>query len=63
MQHPSTYAGQRITTQRARRAISPINAAQRAGYGLDAAPATVSTQPAAKTLGAKGPVSTTAKAH
>jgi hypothetical protein len=54
MQHPSTYAGPRITTKRAPRAISPINAAQRAGYMLDAVPPTPAVQPAAKTAG--GPI-------
>lgn len=63
MQHPSTYAGPRITTQRARRVISPINAAQRAGYGLDTVQTTVTAQPTAQTASARGPVSTTAKAH
>ncbi len=63
MQHPSTYAGPRITTQRARRVISPINAAQRAGYGLDTVPTTVTAQPTAQTAGAKGPASTAAKTH
>jgi hypothetical protein len=63
MQHPSTYAGPRTTTQRARRAISPINAAQRAGYGLDAVPGTVTPPPAAQAASAKGPASTGAKAH
>ena len=63
MQHPSTHAGPRITTKRAPRAISPINAAQRAGYMLDALPAAPSTQPAAKTAGALPQASTAAKAH
>ncbi|WP_382200117.1 hypothetical protein [Hydrogenophaga defluvii] len=63
MQHPSTYAGPRFTTQRARRAISPINAAQRAGYGLDAVPAAPPTAPTAKTVGAQPEGSTTTQAH
>ena len=63
MQHPSTYAGPRITTQRARRVISPINAAQRAGYMLDAAPAAPSAQPAAKKATAQSQASTAPKAH
>ncbi len=63
MQHPSTYAGPRITTQRARRVISPINAAQRAGYGLDTVQTTVTAQQTAQTASVKGPASTTAKAH
>ena len=63
MQHPSTYAGPRITTQRARRVISPINAAQRAGYGLDTTQTTVTAQPTAQTASARGPASAAAKAH
>lgn len=63
MQHPSTYAGQRITTKRAPRAISPINAAQRAGYMLDAVPPTQAVQPAAKTSGGQAKTSTGAKTH
>ncbi|MDP3584206.1 MAG: hypothetical protein Q8R61_03715 [Thiobacillus sp.] len=63
MQHPSIHAGPRITTKRAPRAISPINAAQRAGYMLDAVPPTQAGQPTAKTAGGQTKTSTDAKAH
>lgn len=63
MQHPSTHAGPRITTKRAPRAISPINAAQRAGYMLDAVPPAQAAQPAAKTASGTAKGSTGAKAH
>ena len=63
MQHPSTHAGPRITTQGARRVISPINAAQRAGYGLDTVPTPVTAQPNAQAASVKGPASAATKAH
>ncbi|WP_342132414.1 hypothetical protein [Hydrogenophaga sp. OTU3427] len=38
MQTPSTSTGQRDPLTRTRKTLSPINAAQRAGYKLDAVP-------------------------
>lgn len=63
MQHPSTYASQRTGSQRAPRTISPINAAQRAGYMLDAAPANKPAQPAAQPAGGQAKASTATQAH
>ena len=61
MQHPSIFAGQR-NPQRNPRKLSPINAAQRAGYMLDAAPS-APAQPAAKTGGKPSANSTPTQAH
>jgi len=63
MQHPSTHAGPRITTKRAPRAISPINAAQRAGYMLDAVPPTQAAQPATKTAAGQAKTSAASQSH
>jgi hypothetical protein len=61
MQHRSTFAGQR-NPQRNPRKLSPINAAQRAGYMLDTPPAAPAL-PAAKTGGKPSVSSTATKPH
>ncbi len=63
MQTPSTSTGQRDPLTRTRKPLSPINAAQRAGYGLDTTQTTVTAQPTAQTASARGPASAAAKAH
>lgn len=66
MQHPSTLAGPRPTSQntsRAPRPISPINAAQRAGYMLDAEPPNHTVRPEASGAGAAAQTSAPTQAH